>query len=232
MAPALAIKDVIRRYRLGSENYVHALRGVSLEIEDGDMVAIMGPSGSGKSTLMHIAGGLDVPDSGEAWIEDTRIDNLGDRKLTRLRSKRVGFVFQGFNLLHTLTAQENVALAAEYAGLTRRQAAKRSQELLGMLGLSDRLAHRPAELSGGEQQRVAVARALVNDPCMLMADEPTGNLDSGTSAEIMDLLAGINAEQGMTIVLVTHDHGVAGRCRRLIEMRDGRIATDGEESAS
>jgi putative ABC transport system ATP-binding protein len=232
MAPALAIKDVTRRYRLGSENYVHALRGVSLEIEGGDMVAIMGPSGSGKSTLMHIAGGLDVPDSGETWIEDTRIDTLGDRKLTRLRSKRVGFVFQGFNLLNTLTAQENVALAAEYAGLSRRPAAKRAGELLGMLGLKDRLAHRPSELSGGEQQRVAVARALVNDPCMLMADEPTGNLDSVNSAEIMDLLAQINAEHGMTIVLVTHDHGVAGRCRRLIEMRDGRIATDAGESAS
>jgi putative ABC transport system ATP-binding protein len=232
MAPALAIKDVTRRYRLGSDNYVHALRGVSLEIEQGDMVAIMGPSGSGKSTLMHIAGGLDVPDSGEAWIEDTRIDTLGDRKLTKLRSKRVGFVFQGFNLLHTLTAQENVALAAEYAGLSRRPAAKRAGELLGTLGLKDRLAHRPSELSGGEQQRVAVARALVNDPCMLMADEPTGNLDSVNSAEIMDLLAEINAEHGMTIVLVTHDHGVAGRCRRLIEMRDGRIATDGEGTGS
>ena len=229
MAPALAVKDVTRRYRLGANNYVDALRGVSLEVEDGDMVAIMGPSGSGKSTLMHIAGGLDVPDSGQAWIEGTRIDSLSDRKLTRLRSKRVGFVFQGFNLLHTLTAQENVALAAEYAGLSKRQAAKRAQELLGMLGLQDRLTHRPAELSGGEQQRVAIARALVNDPCMLMADEPTGNLDSVTSAEIMDLLARVNAEQGMTIVLVTHDHGVADRCRRLVKMQDGRVSTDGVE---
>lgn len=229
MTTALAINGVTRRYRLGADNYVHALRGVSLEVEDGEMVAIMGPSGSGKSTLMHIAGGLDVPDSGEAWIEGTRIDTLSDRKLTRLRSKRVGFVFQGFNLLHTLTAQENVALAAEYAGLSKRDAAQRAQELLGMLGLRERIAHRPAELSGGEQQRVAVARALVNDPCMLMADEPTGNLDSVTSAEIMDLLAQVNVEQGMTIVLVTHDHGVANRCRRLVEMQDGLIATDGGE---
>lgn len=231
MAPALAVKDVTRRYRLGADNYVHALRGVSLEIEDGEMVAIMGPSGSGKSTLMHIAGGLDVPDSGEAWIERTRIDTLSDRKLTRLRSKRVGFVFQGFNLLHTLTAQENVALAAEYAGLSKRAASKRAGDLLGVLGLQERLAHRPSELSGGEQQRVAVARALVNEPCMLMADEPTGNLDSVTSAEIMELLARINAEQGMTIVLVTHDDAVAGRCKRLVRMRDGRIAPDGEGAA-
>ncbi len=229
MTTALAINGVTRRYRLGADNYVHALRGVSLEVEDGEMVAIMGPSGSGKSTLMHIAGGLDVPDSGEAWIEGTRIDTLSDRKLTRLRSKRVGFVFQGFNLLHTLTAKENVALAAEYAGLSKRDAAQRAQELLGMLGLRERIGHRPAELSGGEQQRVAVARALVNDPCMLMADEPTGNLDSVTSAEIMDLLARVNVEQGMTIVLVTHDHGVANRCRRLVEMQDGLIANDGGE---
>ena len=229
MTTALAINGVTRRYRLGADNYVHALRGVSLEVEDGEMVAIMGPSGSGKSTLMHIAGGLDVPDSGEAWIEGTRIDTLSDRKLTRLRSKRVGFVFQGFNLLHTLTAKENVALAAEYAGLSKRDAAQRAQELLVMLGLRERIGHRPAELSGGEQQRVAVARALVNDPCMLMADEPTGNLDSVTSAEIMDLLARVNVEQGMTIVLVTHDHGVANRCRRLVEMQDGLIANDGGE---
>ncbi len=232
MTTALAVKDVTRRYRLGADNYVHALRGVTLSIEDGEMVAIMGPSGSGKSTLMHIAGGLDVPDSGETWIEDTRIDRLGDRKLTKLRSRRVGFVFQGFNLLHTLTAQENVALAAEYAGSSKRAAAKRSEEILGLLGLQERLGHRPAELSGGEQQRVAIARALVNDPCMLMADEPTGNLDSVTSAEIMDLLVRINAEQGMTVVLVTHDHGVAGRCRRLVEMQDGRITADGAGGAT
>jgi len=231
MVPALTIDDVTRSYRIGTENYVHALRGVRLTVNPGEMVAIMGPSGSGKSTLMHIAGGLDAPSSGQTWIEQIRTDNLPDRALTRLRSKRVGFVFQGFNLLHTLTAQENVAVAAEYAGLPRRQAAQRARDLLGMLGLADRVDHRPSELSGGEQQRVAIARALINDPCILMADEPTGNLDSATSAEIMNLLSRVNAERGMTVVLVTHDPNVAARCGRVVQMQDGQGIDDGAEPA-
>jgi len=231
MVPALTIDDVTRSYRIGTENYVHALRGVRLTVNPGEMVAIMGPSGSGKSTLMHIAGGLDAPSSGQTWIEQIRTDNLPDRALTRLRSKRVGFVFQGFNLLHTLTAQENVAVAAEYAGLPRRQAAQRARDLLGMLGLADRVDHRPSELSGGEQQRVAIARALINDPCILMADEPTGNLDSATSAEIMNLLSRVNAERGMTVVLVTHDPNVAARCGRVVQMQDSQVIDDGAEPA-
>jgi len=223
MANALSLRDVTRRYQLGKDNYIDALRGVSLDVETGDTVAIMGPSGSGKSTLMHVAGGLDVPDRGEVWVGDTRIDTTGDRRLAAIRSQRIGFVFQGFNLLNTLTALENVALAGEYAGLGRRASTQRARELLGRLGLGERLRHKPAELSGGEQQRVAVARALVNEPSVLMADEPTGNLDSANSADIIGLLSQINQETGMTLLLVTHDLGVASACHRRVEMLDGHI---------
>ncbi len=224
MAVALRLNGVTRRYRLASDNYVDALRGVTLEVESGDMVAIMGPSGSGKSTLMHVAGGLDRPDSGGVWLEEARVDTLTDRKLAALRSSQVGFVFQGFNLLSTLSAAENVALAGEYAGKSRREAMRRATELLGLFGLADRVSHKPSELSGGEQQRVAIARALMNDPCVLMADEPTGNLDSNTSAEIMAELTRLNREEGMTLLLVTHDPNVAGTCRTRVNMRDGLIA--------
>jgi len=227
MPTALSIRDVARRYQLGRDNYVDALRGVSLEVEAGDMVAIMGPSGSGKSTLMHIAGGLDTPDSGEVRIGDLRLDASSDRTLAAMRSTRIGFVFQGFNLLPTFTAQENVALAAEYGGQRRRQASREAAAMLDRFGLGDRLRHKPSELSGGEQQRVAVARALINRPSVLMADEPTGNLDTGTSAEIIELLARINRDEGMTVLLVTHDPGVAASCRRTVVMRDGVIVSDG-----
>ncbi len=224
MELALRLEGVTRRYRLGADNYVNALRSVDLSVEAGDMVAIMGPSGSGKSTLMHIAGGLDTPDAGAVWVEGTRIDTLSDRRLTALRSRRIGFVFQGFNLLPGLTALENTALAGQYCGMSRREAARRATDLLALLGLADRARHRPSELSGGEQQRVAIARALMNDPCLLMADEPTGNLDSATSAEIMTELGRLNRERGMTLMLVTHDPGVAALCRRRIDMHDGLIA--------
>ncbi len=231
MGLALKLEGVTRRYRLGADNYVDALRSVDLSVEAGDMVAIMGPSGSGKSTLMHIAGGLDTPDSGAVWVEGTRIDTLSDRRLTALRSRRIGFVFQGFNLLPGLTALENTALAGQYRGMSRREAARRATDLLALLGLADRARHRPSELSGGEQQRVAIARALMNDPCLLMADEPTGNLDSTTSAEIMTELGRLNRERGMTLMLVTHDPGVAALCLRRIDMRDGTIVAAETEVA-
>jgi putative ABC transport system ATP-binding protein len=223
MSTALSLVGVSRRYELGADNFVEALKGVSLDVEQGEMVAIMGPSGSGKSTLMHIAGGLDQPDAGEVWLEGTRIDALSDAALTAVRSDKVGFVFQGFNLLHTLSAEENVALAAEYHGLSRRRALGKAHELLELLGLEERLDHRPAQLSGGEQQRVAIARALVNEPCVLMGDEPTGNLDTANSAEIMKVLRRINEEHGTTIVLVTHDPSVADNCPRRVMMCDGLI---------
>jgi ABC-type lipoprotein export system ATPase subunit len=223
MAYALRLENITRRYRLGADNYIHALRGVSLAVEAGDMVAIMGASGSGKSTLMHIAGGLDTPDSGAVWLEGARIDKLSDRRLTALRSRRVGFVFQGFNLLPQMTALENTALAGKYGGMSRRAATRRAGELLALLGLAERSRHRPSELSGGEQQRVAIARALMNEPCLLMADEPTGNLDSATSGEIMTELVRLNREHGMTLLLVTHDPGIAALCRRRVTMQDGLI---------
>lgn len=229
MTTTLLVKDVARRYELGRNNFVDALRGVTLEIGAGETVAIMGPSGSGKSTLMHVAGGLDSPDRGEVWIGGERVDTMSDRDLAAIRRTHIGFVFQGFNLLSTLSAVENVALAGEYAGLGRRTATQRAEAALAELGLADRLRHRPSELSGGEQQRVAVARALVNQPSVLMADEPTGNLDSENSAEIMDLLSRVNREQGTTVVLVTHDPGVAAACSRLVRIRDGLVA--GEEDA-
>ncbi len=223
MTPALELQNVKRSYHLGANNLVHALRGVTLSVAPGDMVAIMGPSGSGKSTLMHIAGGLDQPDSGAVRIEGTRIDSLGDRALAALRGRRVGFVFQGFNLLATLSASENVALAGEYGGIRRREATHRAEELLDLLGLADRMDHRPSELSGGEQQRVAIARALVNRPGLLMADEPTGNLDTVTSVDIMGTLVRLNRERGMTVLLVTHDPEVASNCSTRVHMVDGRI---------
>jgi putative ABC transport system ATP-binding protein len=226
MSAALSLQGVSRRYELGANNFVEALRGVDLEVEQGEMVAIMGPSGSGKSTLMHIAGGLDQPDGGEVWLEGVRIDDLRDGPLAEIRSDKVGFVFQGFNLLHTLSAEENVALAAEYHGLSRRKAIRTARELLELLGLEERLSHRPSELSGGEQQRVAIARALVNRPCVLMGDEPTGNLDTKNSAEIMRMLRLVNEEQRTTIVLVTHDPSVAEQCRRRVHMCDGLIEAE------
>lgn len=230
MSTTLAVRQVTRRYPLGRENWVDALRGVTLELAAGESVAIMGPSGSGKSTLMHVAGGLDTPDSGEVWIGGERVDTLSDRELAANRARRIGFVFQGFNLLPTMSALENVALAAEYAGLGRREAAVRATEVLEQVGLGERLRHPPSKLSGGEQQRVAVARALVNSPAVLMADEPTGNLDSERSAEIIGLLRQINEEQGTTILLVTHDPGVAASCGRIVTMRDGLVHDDGSTS--
>lgn len=227
MTTTLRVTDVARRYELGKDNFVDALRGVTLEIAAGETVAIMGPSGSGKSTLMHVAGGLDTPDRGEVWIGEERVDTLSDRDLAAIRRTHIGFVFQGFNLLPTLSAVENVALAGEYAGIGRRAATERAEAVLTDLGLGGRLRHRPSELSGGEQQRVAVARALVNQPSVLMADEPTGNLDSENSAEIMELLTRVNRDHGTTVVLVTHDPGVAAACGRIVHLRDGLV--HGEE---
>ena len=223
MTTTLRVTDVARRYTLGKDNHVDALRGVSLEVRAGETVAIMGPSGSGKSTLMHVAGGLDVPDRGEVWIGGVRVDAMTDRDLAAVRRTHIGFVFQGFNLLATLTALENVALAGEYAGAGRRASLQRAEAMLVELGLADRLRHRPAELSGGEQQRVAVARALVNQPAVLMAGEPTGNLPPGNSPGIIDLLTRANRDHGTTIVLVTHDASVAAACGRLVRIRDGLI---------
>jgi putative ABC transport system ATP-binding protein len=217
-----------RRYKLGKNNFVDALRGASLDIRRGEMAAIMGPSGSGKSTMMHIIGCLDVPDDGEVWLSGRRVDHLRGRGLTRVRGHEIGFIFQGFNLIPTLNAIDNVALAAEYAGVPRGRAVEKSKALLELVGLGDRMKHIPSELSGGQQQRVAIARALVNDPTIILGDEPTGDLDTATSSEIVATLRKINTETGTTFVLVTHNPEVAEACDRTIRMRDGVVVDYGD----
>lgn len=212
-----------KRYQLGKANFVHALRGASLEVADGEMVAIMGPSGSGKSTIMHLMGCLDRPDDGQVLLSGRRVDSLSGRELTTIRGKEIGFIFQGFNLVPTLSATDNVSLAAEYAGMTRRKAKDIAETKLADVGLGDRLDHKPSELSGGEQQRVAIARALVNNPVLVLGDEPTGDLDSETSDEIVGMMKTINQSTGTTFVLVTHNPEVSVTCDRIIHMRDGEV---------
>jgi putative ABC transport system ATP-binding protein len=201
---------------------VHALRGVSLAIEPGEYVAIAGPSGSGKSTLLHVLGGIDSPSSGAVTLEGRRLDQLSDRELTRLRLTRIGFVFQRFHLLPVLTAAENVELPMSEAGVGRRERRDRARELLDYVGLAERAGHRATQLSGGEMQRVAIARALANRPALLLADEPTGELDRETGEEILALFRRINRD-GATLVVVTHDERLAAEAARVIHMQDGRI---------
>jgi putative ABC transport system ATP-binding protein len=220
----IEVRGVKKFYPLGREG-VWALRGVSFTIRAGEMVAIMGPSGSGKSTLMHILGCLDTPTEGEYILAGKAVAQLNDRELARLRNQEVGFVFQTFHLLPRYTALENVALPLVYAGVPRRERYRRATAVLEAVGLGDRLHHRPNELSGGQRQRVAIARALVNNPTLLLADEPTGNLDSQTSQEIMKLFRDLH-EKGHTIVIVTHEPHIAAYCERLILLRDGMVVED------
>ena len=220
-----------KTYRMSRRTCVEALRGVDVSIARGEMVAIMGPSGSGKSTLMHLLGLLHAadPDDGPAptlRFDGTEVTTLSDRERTRIRARSMGFVFQSFNLVPTLTAEENVALAAEYAGTSGGPARQAAREALASVGLADRRTHRPMELSGGEQQRVAVARALVNNPKLVLGDEPTGNLDSARTTEVLTLLRKFNREQAQTVLLVTHDPEVGDTCDRIIRMRDGLIVGD------
>jgi putative ABC transport system ATP-binding protein len=220
---AVAARDVTRRYGEG-ETAVDALRGVSLEVATGRLTAVMGPSGSGKSTLMHILAGLDMPTSGSVEIAGTEITSLGDNDLTRLRRRHIGFVFQFFNLLPMLTAEENISLPLTIAG--KKPDSAWLEELLGKTGLSDRRTHRPAELSGGQQQRVAIARALVSRPTIVFADEPTGNLDSRTSGEILDLMRDSVDSYGQTTVMVTHDARAAAIADRILVLADGVIVKE------
>lgn len=217
-------KGITKVYQMG-EVEVHALRGISLEIEEGEVLSIIGPSGSGKSTLMNILGCLDLPTSGEYHLDDQLVSSLSDDQLAGIRNLKVGFVFQSYNLLGRQTAISNVELPMRYSGTTngRRQ---RAIEALEAVGLGDRVRHRPSELSGGEQQRVAIARALVNNPSIILADEPTGNLDTQSGEEIMEILLKLNSTFGTTLVFVTHDPEIAGQTNRIIRIRDGLIEED------
>ena len=211
-----------RRFKMGSA-FVDALRGVDLSVERGEFVALVGPSGSGKSTVLNLVGGLDRPTGGEVWIDGVELGATDERTLTRHRREHVGFVFQTFNLLPRLTAKENVALPLMFSGVPRRERLDRARALLESVGLGERLTHRPGQLSGGEQQRVAIARALVGHPALLLADEPTGNLDTTTGAEIMALLKELNQESELTLLVVTHDPEVASFADRIVTLRDGRV---------
>ena len=219
----IRLEDVEKTYIMGKVK-VHALRGVNLAIEKGEYVAIMGPSGSGKSTLMNQVGALDRPTKGKVFIEEHDISKMSDNELAKLRRENIGFIFQQFNLISRLTAIENVELPLWYAGIPKIKRVRRAAELLKLVGLGDRMKHRPAELSGGEMQRVCIARALANNPDIVMADEPTGNLDSKSSEDIMDILEKLNKE-GRTIVMVTHEDEYAKRAGRTIVIRDGKIVS-------
>jgi putative ABC transport system ATP-binding protein len=220
----ILIRQLERSFPMG-DTVIRALRGVDISIRRGEYVAIMGPSGSGKSTLMNIIGCLDRPDGGEYWLNGNLVSNLPDSRLAALRNREIGFIFQTFNLLARADALHNVELPLIYAGIARRERIERAQMALEQVGLQDRIRHRPAELSGGQRQRVAVARALVTRPSLLLADEPTGNLDSITAHDILELFAGLHAA-GNTIVMVTHDAGVATNAHRTIRLLDGRIESD------
>jgi putative ABC transport system ATP-binding protein len=220
-------EGLTKDYILGSET-VHALRGVDIEIQKGEFVAIMGPSGSGKSTFMNLIGCLDTPTAGRYWLNGKLVSELSDDQLARVRNQEIGFVFQTFNLLPRATALHNVELPLIYAGLPARERKRRAEESLETVGLADRMTHKPPELSGGQRQRVAIARALVNEPALLLADEPTGNLDSVTSGEIMEVLAILNQSGGQTIVLVTHEHDIAAFAERQVHLHDGAVARDFE----
>jgi putative ABC transport system ATP-binding protein len=220
----IVTRNLQREYQMGSE-IVRALRGVDVTIRKNEFVAIMGPSGSGKSTLMNLIGCLDTPNAGEYWLNGHRVSELNDNQLARIRNREIGFVFQTFNLLPRATALHNVELPLVYAGMGSRERRKQAEDALSRVGLADRMTHKPNELSGGQRQRVAIARALVNNPSILLADEPTGNLDSTTGQEIMGLFQNLY-EQGQTIVLVTHEHDIAEHANRQVHILDGRVERD------
>ncbi len=224
----IEVKDVRKVYRMDGVEF-EALKGVSFSVDKGEFVIIMGPSGSGKSTLMHILGALDVPTSGSYLLDGREITDMTRDELARVRNAKIGFVFQGFNLLPRMNAMENVELPMLYAGLPAAERKRKAEEALELVGLLDWADHRPNQLSGGQQQRVAIARALVNDAPLLLADEPTGNLDSKTGVQVMETLKVLNENRGITIVLVTHDSGIARYGKRIVRMLDGMISSDTPE---
>jgi putative ABC transport system ATP-binding protein len=220
----IELTTITKTYRMGAEE-INALSGVSLTVEPGELIAVMGPSGSGKSTLMNVIGCLERPTSGRYWFESKEISAMTDDELAAIRNVKIGFVFQSFNLLPRFSALKNVEIPLIYSGLPAKARKEKAMPVLDKVGLRDRMNHTPSELSGGQQQRVAIARALVNNPPLLLADEPTGNLDSRSGAEILNILTDLN-KQGVTIMIVTHDKDVADRCRRIINLKDGRIMGD------
>ncbi|MEM0360697.1 MAG: ABC transporter ATP-binding protein [Candidatus Diapherotrites archaeon] len=221
----LELRDVWKVYQMDDVE-VTALRGINLEVEEGDFLAVVGASGSGKSTVLNMMGALDVPTKGEVFLEKTEISRLSESKLARIRGKKIGFVFQTFNLYPTLNVFENIALPMRIHEFEKEIIEIRTKELAGLVGLSKRLAHLPAQLSGGERQKVAIARALSTDPQIILADEPTGNLDTKTSHEILGLICKLNKEQGKTVILVTHEHDIAAYAERQVELSDGLIKSD------
>ena len=225
MAKLIELRDVYKIYSEGLESEVRALDGVSLSIEKGEFVAIVGQSGSGKSTMMNVLGCLDVPTYGEYLLDGTDVSELSDMQLSRIRNKEIGFIFQGFNLIPNLTAVENVELPLIYRGVSRSVRQELSREALKKVGLEHRMDHKPSEMSGGQQQRVAIARAIAQAPPVILADEPTGNLDSNSTKEIMDILKGLHNE-GRTVILITHDNDIAAQAKRVIKIKDGKVESD------
>ena len=218
----IALEGITKAYKMGKQDLV-VLKGINLQVKQGELVAIMGASGSGKSTLLNIAGCLDRPTAGKYYFEDKEVSRLRSGDLARIRGQRIGFIFQTFNLLSRITALANVELGMTYSGGVNRQRAK---EALAKVGLAERIHHRPLELSGGEQQRVAIARAIVKNPSLFLADEPTGQLDSNSGEEVISILLSLHAEQGTTLIIVTHDASVAHRCQRIIHLKDGQIVAE------
>ena len=218
----IRLQDITKVYPMGKKELT-VLKGITMNIEEGELVAIMGPSGSGKTTLLNLIGCLDKPTSGRYYLEGREVSHLGSNELAAIRGQKIGFIFQTFNLLSRLTALSNVELGMTYAGGVERQ---RAMEALAKVGLSDRVKHRPVELSGGEQQRVAIARAIVKNPSLFLADEPTGQLDSRSGAEIISILTSLHAEQGITVLVVTHDSNIAHHCHRIIHLMDGQVVSE------